>query len=213
MNNVFAWIKKQFHALTTAVHGSMSTESSSCSKSGLHLEKKQLNRTLALLIISGIALFISGYFWGQHSATEQVLNAVERDSFADQIYYSMCSANEPRDEEEEDEGQEDQSEPAEEAEGEQKSATQEKAQPKKTYAAAIAGFGAQKTADRYAQKLKARGFPVHVAQRTSRSARGRTVSWYQVVTDPFTDRQEGERVVAQIRSQENIRSIALIEIS
>jgi len=223
IQKIFAWVKNQMSSLAATMQGAVSTDDSQCSKRGLHLEKKQLNRTIALLIITGVALFVGGYFWGQYAATEQVLNAVDRDSFADQIYYSMCSANEQKDEEEESaeeaaetEG-EDASESSEESEGNADESKKSAGEPssdsgtKKTYFAALAGFGQHKTAENYARRLKARGYPVHVAKRVSRSARGKTVAWYQVVTDDFTDRHEGERVVAQLRTQENLRSIQLTE--
>lgn len=212
MNKIVNWFKKHLNNLASAVQGSLSSEEH-CNKRGLHLEKKELNRTIALLIIIGVALFIGGYFLGQHTATEQVLNSVERDSFADQIYYSMCSAQEQKDE--------DDDEPAdEESAGDQQSAEVNKEQAveqskeiksQKVYYAQIAGFGHQKTAEKYAQQLKNRGFKVHVMKRISRSARGRSVSWYQVVTDDFHDIHEGERVISLLRVQENLRNIELIE--
>lgn len=105
INKIIQWFRKQLHSVSAAVQGSLES-GEQCHKRGLHLEKKQLNRTIAILIILGVALFIGGYFLGQHVATDQVLNAVERDSFADQIYYSMCSAQEQKEEEEESEDDE-----------------------------------------------------------------------------------------------------------
>ena len=72
-------------------------------KDGLFLTKQQLNRTIVLLLITSLFVFVGGYFWGQHTAAEQLLTMVERDSFADQVYYSMCSVNERGDDEGDDE--------------------------------------------------------------------------------------------------------------
>jgi cell division protein FtsN len=218
MKKIINWFKKHLNSVAVAVQGSLANNEQ-CDKRGLHLEKRELNRIVALFIIIGVALFVGGYFLGQHTATEQVLNSVERDSFADQIYYSMCSAQEQKDEEDEQADEEqtnDQQEPISNDDASQSAAVDVKEQatqiqPRKTYYAQIAGFGQQKTAEKYAQRLKNNGFKVHVVKRISRSARGKTISWYQVVTDDFHDVQEGERVISLLRVQENLRNIALVE--
>jgi hypothetical protein len=218
-------IKQWFSNISQRLMASSKSEDGSCRCSGsrgLFLDQRQLNRTLAMSIITGLFLFLGGYFWGQHAAVDQVLNNVERDSFADQIYYSMCPANEAKEE-----GETADTESDEETEAKPQGVTtptvvvevpeieiatsQPVAETNKTYFAQLAGFGHNQTAQRYAQRLQHRGFQVHVVKRMSKSARGRGVSWYQVVTDDFTDKGVAEKTVALLKSQERLNDIKLLE--
>jgi cell division septation protein DedD len=211
IHRITQWFKNQLGKVSSDISEPGTCR---CSQSrGLFLDQRQLNRTIAGAIVVAVFLLVSGYFWGQHSAIDQVLNAVERDSFADQIYYSMCPANEMK------EGESADSEENEDAEPSQKpeAAPVESAAPiaatepeQKSYFAQLAGFGQQQRAQRYAQQLQHRGFPVHVIKRLSKSGK-RTVAWYQVVTDDFQDKQVAERTVAQLKTQERLHDITLVE--
>lgn len=212
IDKITQWFKKQLSKLSTNSDGSCRCTTTR----GLYLDQRQLNRTIAGAVIVGLFLFVGGYFWGQHSAIDQVLHAVERDSFADQIYYSMCPANENKEGESADSEEQEETEPAQKndtaapAENEQV-AVSEPAEEQKTYFAQVAGFGQQARAQRYANQLQQRGFAVHVVKRISKSGRGRSVAWYQVVTDDFHDKQTAEQTIAQLKTQERLRSVTLVE--
>jgi len=78
------------------------------------------------------------------------------------------------------------------------------------YYAQLAGFGTAKAAQRWAQRLQKKGVPVFVKKRSSRSARGSLISWYQVVTERFQDRAKLEELVATIKREEKISDVHLV---
>ena len=179
---------------------------------GIFLDRKQINQTIAVAIVVGIFLFLGGYFWGQHTAIDQVLNAVERDSFADQIYYSMCPANEAKEEN---------TDTADTADEETEEQAPSEAQPQETpqpqvaeskkFFGELAGFGTHQNAQRCAHRLEQKGFKVQVVKRISKSARGRTVAWYQVTTEDFADKAIAEQTIARMKALERLGDVKILE--
>ncbi len=78
------------------------------------------------------------------------------------------------------------------------------------YYAQLAGFGTAKAAQRWAHHLQKNGTPVFVKKRSSRSARGSLISWYQVVTERFQDKAKLEELVATIKREEKISDVHLV---
>ncbi len=78
------------------------------------------------------------------------------------------------------------------------------------YYAQLAGFGTAKAAQRWAQRLHQKGVPVFVKKRSSRSARGALISWYQVVTERFQDKTKLEELIATIKKEEKISDVHLV---
>jgi septal ring-binding cell division protein DamX len=78
------------------------------------------------------------------------------------------------------------------------------------YYAQLVGFGSERNAQKFAQKLTRKEIPVVVKKRQSRTARGRFVSWYQVVTEKFNDRAELEELINRLAYEENITGIQII---
>jgi septal ring-binding cell division protein DamX len=202
-------------------------------KKGLCLDKHQSSRLVALLLLIACFVFVAGYFWGQKTAIDQLLNSVERDSFADQIQYSMCSMYDQKDDES--------SEPdavsgdEETEQGDAQIASQQERQESaseitpSTYAAAaakpaqkdghkkwcaqLAGFGAEKQARNLIVRLERKGINVELRTRHSRTARGKMIPWYQVVTRQYDSRQALDEVVTKISKYEKIRGIQIVELS
>jgi len=77
------------------------------------------------------------------------------------------------------------------------------------YYAQLIGFGSARNAQQFAQKLSRKEIPVLVKKRQSRTARGRFVSWYQVVTEKFNDRQELEALIARLEREEKITGVQI----
>ncbi len=192
---------------------------------GLFLTKQQLNRTIVLLLLTSLFIFVGGYFWGQHTAAEQLLTMVERDSFADQVYYSM-SATERGDDEGTDEDTASAA-PEEAAPSDAVTAIAQADAPTPTenvavvvneikqpqYKGILAGFSAEKMANQMAQRLKRRGFDVSIITRHSRTRQGRSVDWYQAVTAPMGDKTQLEQVVAQIKKFEKLHDVSIVSLS
>ncbi|MDR3550434.1 MAG: hypothetical protein P4L31_03405 [Candidatus Babeliales bacterium] len=78
------------------------------------------------------------------------------------------------------------------------------------YFAQLAGFGTARAAHLFAQKLARKEVSVVVKERQSRSARGKFVSWYQVVTEKFEDKDELKKLVARLQSEEKLKGVNIV---
>lgn len=197
------------------------------SKNHLCIDRHQTSRIVALLLIIACFIFVAGYFWGQRTAIDQLLNTVERDSFADQIHYSMCSIYDQKDEENGDQeptNNEDDSEQSENEGNEPEVTIEVVADAKKTekteikqineskkYVAQLAGFGSEKNAQQLVQRLHIKGITVSLKKRQSKTARGKVVPWYQVTTQEYADSNELDDVVKKIKRHEKLHDIKIVE--
>lgn len=78
------------------------------------------------------------------------------------------------------------------------------------YYAQLAGFGTVRAAQQFAQKLARKEIAVVVKKRQSRSARGRFVSWYQVITEKFADKVELENLVSRLEQEEKLKDVHIV---
>ncbi len=200
-------------------------------KKGLCLDKHQASRLVALLLLIACFVFVAGYFWGQRTAIDQLLNSVERDSFADQIQYSMCSMYDQKDDESSEPDAVSGDEETEQTDA-QLASTQESAsdttpstyaaeavkpasqkEAHKKWCAQLAGFGTEKQARNLIARLEQKKINVELRKRHSRTARGKMVPWYQVVTRTYDSRQALDEVVTKISKYEKIRGIQIVELA
>lgn len=189
------------------------------------------NRQASLLLAAGLLVlffsFITGYFWGKQNAVSQFCMSVEQSSFADRIYTSMCEISETEvpttsdtvaanDEQTTEIVAEPETQKAVEQETETialgASVAQEAAvtQPTVFHYAQLAGYGTTQQAEKFAQKLRKKGLPVKVEPRKSKSSKGKTKAWYQVVTTNFTDKKELETLVARISKEEKLSGVRIV---
>ena len=173
--------------------------------------------------------FITGYFWGKQNAVSQFCMSIEQSSFADRIYTSMCeiseteapttsdtvAANEEQAAEVEAaaEAQEIVAQKMESAQSTEQASTVQIAavtQSSIAHYAQLAGYGTAQQAEKFAQKLRKKGTPVKVEERKSKSSKGKTRSWYQVVTQGFTDKKELETLVARISKEEKLSGVRIV---
>lgn len=197
------------------------------------------NRQASLFIAAGLLIiffsFITGYFWGKRNAISQFCMSVEQSSFADRIYTSMCELSEteaPTTQEtvaaaEEQAVAQVTSIDAVEATEEQEDLgvslnhdsvqhvvqavveTPTKSESMVPYHAQLVGYGSQQMAEKFAQKLRKKGMPVKVEAKKSKSTKGKTRSWYQVVTQDFTSKNELEALVARISKEEKLSGVRI----
>lgn len=186
-------------------------------------------RSLSLLVSAVIVLcffiFMTGYFLGKRSAYEDVAGVLVQDSLSDRVYASMCSIYGYKDEKASAEEQELETEVAEADQEAETPATAEPAtQPAEAevatqaapaadavhYYAQLAGFGSLQSAEQFARKLRKKNIKVSVAQRRSKSARGKTVSWYQVVTGSYADRNQLDSLVSRLQKEEKLHDIRVL---
>lgn len=195
------------------------------------------NRQASLLLAAGMLIiffsFITGYFWGKRNAISQFCMGVEQSSFADRIYTSMCELSETEvpttqdtvtasadsaaitavDADDGTDGEEPVSALGQDLQGEQvgavAAAVPADATPTVSYHAQLAGYGSQQHAEKFVQKLRKKGVAASVETRNSKSAKGKTRSWYQVVTKDFTNKNELEVLVARISKEEKLSGVRI----
>lgn len=202
-------------------------------------KEQSLNVTLskrqASLFVAGgfflvFIIFMTGYFWGKSNAITQFCMSVEQSTFADRIYTSMCELSETEASPLQAVAQNTEVQPesvtALDAEPEVEQIDQvesidpngeprliEVQAPTKTsesYHAQLAGYGTLQQAQIFAQKLCKKNIPAKVETKKSKSTKGKTRSWYQVITQDFTNKEELESLVARVSKEEKLRGVRIV---
>jgi cell division protein FtsN len=78
------------------------------------------------------------------------------------------------------------------------------------YNAYLIGFGAQRNAERYANRLKRQGFSVSVVSREHTTSPGKNIVWYQVVLGPLPY-HELLKKVEDLKYRDKLEGIVIIE--
>lgn len=195
---------------------------------GLCVTNRSVSLAVAGALLCLVSVFLVGFFVGQRSAAQQFIDRAGQGAFADHIYAAMCGLSGTSEQQENvanadggeteasDEGQ------SQEAGDEVVSAvapvqtseatsdeTEVSESGSECYAQLI-GFGTAKAAQDYANRLKKKGIPVFVQKRHSRSAKGRLVTWYQVVTEKFRDEEKLQALIARLKEEEKLQGIHIV---
>jgi len=194
--------------------------------SGLFIPNRRLSLVTAAGILIVFITFITGYFIGQHSAIESFSNKIDQESFADQIYASLFAPGEYKSSRELSEQENEQiTQGIEVLEEKSDMNTKEIVQadykgeqqsipssliPKEEYYAQLIGFGTEQAAQKFAQRLIKQKILVTVKRRRSKTAKGKMVSWYQVVTQKYNDKEKLCRLVDRIEKTEKIKGTHII---
>ena len=199
-----------------------------CTRSdGLFIPNRQLSTMIAFLLMVLFVSFLSGYFFGKKHMVEQFVAKAEQDSFADQIYSSLCALGDydvesirslelvESDKDSDAAISHTQEAPAllSEEEVAMASSSSEEAIstiPTTQYLAQLIGFGTEGAARRFYRKMKERHVSVIVKERVSVSAKGNKRTWYQVVTEPHEDRDILEKLVDRITKEEKLMGVRIV---
>lgn len=199
------------------------------SKNGLFFSNRQVSWMLSFFILTSFFVFIAGYFLGKKKGIEKFYNKVNQDSFADSIYYSVCSIYDKDEAFIKQESTEQESENLDVSEnnivvdavnnqknGEFRSLKKEnkvkKPKDNKNYYAELIGFGTTRAANKFADRLKKRGFSVIVKRRKSQTAKGRTIVWYQVITEKFDTKNDLIAFVDIIKDKEKLKGVRIVQV-
>lgn len=205
-----------------------SQENTDKNEQGLFITNRHASWAVSLVIIWSFFVFISGYFLGQRVVLEQFATRLEQDSLSDKIYSSLCTLYEVDNEAEVNDNDtasegEETGEQAEDAQPTEQAVQQvvvhvaEQSKPaeieKKTkhYYAPLAGFGSAEHAYAFADRCTKKNIKVVVKKKPSKSSKGRIHYWYQVVTQPYDDKQALATAVNTIKRAEHIRDIRILE--
>lgn len=195
---------------------------------GLCVTNRSVSLAVAGAILCLVSVFLVGFFVGQRSAAQQFIDRAGQGAFADHIYAAMCGLSGTSEQQEDvanadggeaeasDEGQS--QEAGNQATGSVVTTQEPEAVSDETEVseggsecyAQLIGFGTAKAAQDYANRLKKKGIPVFVQKRHSRSAKGRLVTWYQVVTEKFRDEEKLQALVARLKEEEKLQGIHIV---
>ncbi len=201
---------------------------------GLLIPDRYVGWIISSVMMLVFIIFMTGYFWGKKRALEAFCVSTERESLADHIYVALCgtpaddkepSPNELDDEVVDEQESEVSSVVAENgttpsnAMGQQSStpagsqASLQIAHNKEdevNYHAELIGFGTMQGAKRFAARLEKKQMPVVINKRVSRTARGRVVNWYQVVTTDYKNKDELISFVNIVKQQERLNDVRIV---
>lgn len=206
---------------------------------GIMIPARYAGLLVASVVVILVSIFMGGYFLGKkHALEETFCRSTERDSLADQIFVALCGAADSKDAhqstntDELDEVVEEQETTVlvagdstamaqssnissdaptitpEEASEQPDLSSSENKTP--CYAELI-GFGSLSGAERFAERVRTKNhIPVSVKKRTSKTAKGRTVTWYQVVTGSYAEEQELVALVNIVKQQERLSDVRIV---
>jgi hypothetical protein len=179
----------------------------------VELTGRQVSLVLAFIVLLCFFSFIAGYFLGQRKVFERFSEKVEQDLLADAVassMYSMYGEGESPDAEVADE-------PVAETEGanalkseDEDGGDQEEAPAVALHYAELAGFGSLKAAHDFAQRLQHKDIEVEVKKRDSKTARGKIISWYQVVTKSHASKESLAQQVEQLKKEEHLKDVHIV---
>jgi hypothetical protein len=196
----------------------------------LTVSHRHASALVALACFFMVIVFLGGYFLGKQHMIEHFVAKGEQDSFADQIYSSLCALSDSDDENDNVEMVDQQNilqeldtheqEYAQEmvanlkeapehedgdADGELVMIEEPEIQPHKKYYAQLIGFSTHAAAEEFVKKQTCKKRSLVIQARESSTAKGKKSSWYQVATEVFTDRNELAHLVDRITKEENIK--------
>jgi hypothetical protein len=191
---------------------------------GLFVPNRQLSIVVAGLLFLFFSCFMIGYFIGKRSVVEQFTQKMCQESFSDQIYTAVVASHDLNNQ---DADQStgitvhntdvintsnivthnshivDNNNNEQITQQQQEHVTQEAINTTQFYAQLI-GFGTEKAAQKFVQKLALKDIETCVKKRISKTAKGRTIYWYQVVTPPCDDKEVLTTLVNRLTKEEKL---------
>lgn len=179
------------------------------------VNNKEISPTLLVqvgisIILCGTLSFIAGYYWGKKKGAEEFALYVNQQSFADKIYSSLCTLYDAYDDEASNEEKDDD---GIKKNSEESSASEPEASetPLEFYCAILCGFGSQKAGLDYVNRLQAKGVKARLATRTSKTPKGMTKTWYQVITMP-ADYESTIQVAERLKKEDKLTNVMLHKV-
>lgn len=212
------------------------TQDESCvcdGKQGVFINNRHMSWAISIILLLIFFVFMAGYFFGKKKVIDQLNYKIDQDSLTDHIYSSMYALYDSKVQPE----SSDNVEPGEEAsetdlvpdeqslEQSIDVATEVKVldepsqdAPKviavqndgREYYAQLVGFSSERTAQQFVRKLAHRDITAHIKQRPSKTAKGRTVYWYQIITESFTNKEDLLKLVEAIKRREKLHDVRII---
>jgi len=191
---------------------------------GLFVPNRQLSIVVALLLLVAFSIFMAGYFLGKKKAVEQFAEKIHQEAFADQIYTTVLSAAQDQQSAHnnllvtniDDSTLLPESINQDVVAVEQgivitQSSLQDASESiqQQRYYAQLIGFGTEKAAQLFVKKLSIKGIETEVKKRVSKTVKGHTSYWYQVVTATYSNKNDLSAVVDRLAKEENIKGACI----
>jgi hypothetical protein len=186
-----------------------SEQSCYCSSNqGLFVPNRQLSLIVAGMLFLAFCIFMTGYFLGKKNSVEQFTEKMHKEAFADQVYTTVLAS--AQEQETAAEVVETFQQPIEHLHDQEMIVadienSHSEEIPSTLYYAQLIGFGTEKAAQLFVTKLASKGIDTEIKKRTSKTVKGRTSYWYQVVTPAYADKNELTEIVNRITKEENIK--------
>ncbi len=181
----------------------------------LIIDRNSASRIVACLLLCSFFLFTAGYFLGKRTSAEEIILQTERTAFADQLSYAMKTAYNPSTYNdspvESDKVENVTSEPTSQEEVLTVVETTPAPTDANLYQAYLFG-GTKKAVNQFAERLQKKGIKIQVVQRTSRTAQGKMIHWYQAVTSLYADNNELIALVDTIKKIEKIKDVQVVSM-
>ncbi len=163
----------------------------------LYLTNRQVSWLTASIVLCSFFIFISGYFLGQRKAIEQFNEVVDKDVIADATYAELYTQHKP-------------SEQATHAAQKTEPIDQLRQSEHGQHYAQLIGFGTSRAADRFVDRLQQKNMPVKVVERYSKTAQGKEIIWYQVVTERFNKKDDLIAFTQKLKKEERLNDIRIV---
>ncbi|NBV40591.1 SPOR domain-containing protein [bacterium] len=198
----------------------------------VQLTKRQATLVSVAILFVCVFMFIIGYFVGKKSVLDEFAAKVSKESFADQVEYAFASqalhamddaVDSDYDDEASDQNSTDELTKLSSEETKSKSVEAKKdeviqiekaqepvqvnqvQQERGIWYAKLIGFGSQKSASAFADRLQKKGVEVRIKTHMSKTASGKKRTWYQALTGEYTDKKEFDAVLDKIISLEHLK--------
>jgi hypothetical protein len=185
----------------------------------LIMTKRQTSCVVACLLFDLFMSFMVGYFLGTKHATEEFIAQMQQDLIAEQLLASACihptekkaipvSATVPISSSDTTQQQQQQHAALLATNTQEKELVAEIASE---YAAELIGFGKREAAQQFINRIaKDMDIELELRTRQSKHQKGKTVTWYQVVTKRYKDKKELDTIVKMIAKKESLHNINIV---
>jgi len=200
----------------------------------LVVKRKFVSLIVAGLIILGLFAFLAGFFWGYRRASHDVQIGINKASFSDQISYSSLqlspdtklnaeSIQEASDniinqalvnvinQDLDVQGSQDNQDNLV-ASDDYKMVNDSTLPSASGYYAELIGFGRLKPAQLFVEKLKTKGYQVEIKKRVSKTGNGKSVNWYQIITQTYPDKQSLQKILDVIKKTQHLQGVKIKSI-
>jgi len=176
----------------------------------LLIPKRSLSACIALLCITFLGLFSAGYFLGKHTAIKELSEQLHNQAFSDQVsqalqtFFNKVPVQQPLANAEPTAGDPELRVPV--ATESLTQAVTESESPGEYHRALLFG-GKEADVQGLVNRLQRKGFPVVMRRLVSKNDKGKTIHWYQAVTEPLANRTELLHIVDQIKHHERLSNV------